>query len=432
MGLGIRLGTVVSQPNKKAGGDPFYFWAAAKLLVEGKWFINPFDYYIYEHGHQVQTAAWPPLLVFIWAIPMLVGFKSYLAIRVWSCILGAVAVVAVGWAGREILNPRVGLIAAFLCAVYPNIWMRDEIAATEAVTPLMIALLLLAAYRFWKRPRPATAAWLGAALAFSMLLRDELSALVILMLVPLVIGARTYNWLGRAKLLGVAVAMIVLFVGPWVGYNLSRFQKPVYISNSLGVTLASANCNATWSGPYAGYWSMACADDVKIDRHADESVQASEYQAHAVKYIESHLDQLPEVTWDRLGRTFGFFRPAQQISYDSYIETVPYHWAMLGLGMYYAFVALSLGGTVVLRRRRVISYPMWVIALTVVMATVIAFGQTRYRISFEVPLVIMSAVMLDWVATRLFGGADGRGARGLHAAGASRTEEPAVVPSPSG
>ena len=42
------------------------------------------------------------------------------------------------------------------------------------------------------------------------------------------------------------------------------------------------------------------------------------------------------------------------------------HWALVGLGMYYALLALSIAGTVVLRRRRVPSFPLWAIGLDVV------------------------------------------------------------------
>ena len=57
-----------------------------------------------------------------------------------------------GYAGREIGGRRVGLIAAFLVAVYPNLWMSDELGLSEALSPLLVALVLLTAYRFWKRP----------------------------------------------------------------------------------------------------------------------------------------------------------------------------------------------------------------------------------------------------------------------------------------
>ena len=70
--------------------------------------------------------------------------------------------------------------------------------------------------------------------------------------------------------------------------------------------------------------------------------------------------------------------------------------------MYYALLALSIGGTVVLRRRRIPSFPLWAIGLDVVFSVALTFGQTRYRTTFEVSLVLMAAVLLDaiWSALR--------------------------------
>ena len=48
---------------------------------------------------------------------------------------------------------------------------------------------------------------------------------------------------GRRRLVTV-----LLVVGPWVGYNMSRFDDPVFISSGFGVTLASSNCATALPG----------------------------------------------------------------------------------------------------------------------------------------------------------------------------------------
>ena len=174
------------------------------------------------------------------------------------------------------------------------------------------------------------------------------------------------------------------------------------------MTLASADCAATYSGPAEGYWSMPCALAAshnpwfKEHPKADDSAQGDEYQHLALDYVRSHENRLVPVTLAKIGRAFGFFHPLQQIELDSYIETRPYHWALVGLGMYYALLALSIGGTVILRRRRIPSFPLWAIGLDVVFSVALTFGQTRYRTTFEVSLVLMAAVTLDaiWSALR--------------------------------
>jgi len=233
--------------------------------------------------------------------------------------------------------------------------------------------------------------------------------------------------------LGIVAATVV--VAPWVGYNMSRFEKPTFISSGLGITLASANCDQTWSGVFEGYWSLPCSLATPVDVHADESVQSAQAQAYALHYIRTHDSQLWRVELARLGRAFGAFHPLQQVWFDYYVETRPYHWALVGLGMYYVLAALAVGGTVVLLRRRVTVLPLLAIGVDVVATVLVSFGQTRYRTPFEVSLVLLAAVQLDaaWGALRRTGPAldialgRPRGARAADEA----TPPPPPVPVPA-
>lgn len=399
VGLGIRLATVYSHPNRPPGGDPFYYYYGARLLVAGFGFINPFDYY-WHHHHQVASASFPPGMQVILTVPMIFGLKSYFATRFWCCILGAAGIVAVGLAGREIAGRRVGLLAALLAAVYPNLWMSDEIGSAETLDPLLIGVVLLLSYRFWKKPSIQRIIWLGAALGITMLARDELALLVVLIMVPLALLARSVPWKRRFAVAGIGLLSTAVVIAPWVGYNMARFEKPTYISNGLGVTLASADCNTTFSGTLEGYWSMACALKAPVVK-GDESVQNAAYQNYVIKYLKHHTNRLVPVTLAKIGRAFGLYKPIQQINFDAMIETRPLHWAFVGLYMFYALAILSLGGTLVLLRRRIPVFPLWAVGLNVVIAVIIAFGNTRYRAPFEACLVIMSAVAMEWAWSRV-------------------------------
>src|SRR5262249_42604675 len=156
----------------------------------------------------------------------------------------------------------------------------------------------------------------------------------------------------------------------------------------------------TFSGPYEGYWSMDCAARAPVTYHGDESVASAAYQAYVIRYLRHHENRIVPVTLAKIGRAFGFFHPLQQINLDSQIETRPHIWALAGLFSYYALLVLAVGGSIILRRRRVPIFPLWSVGLSVVIAVAIAFGQTRYRISFEVPLVLLSATAVDWLWLR--------------------------------
>ena len=403
VGLAIRLGTVFGYPNRPPGGDPGYAWGVANMLVSGKGFIDPLAYEFHNQHHIIQTAGWPPLWSFFLTVPMFFGFHSFYAARIWACIVGAGAVLVCGLAGREIAGRRVGLIAALLLAVYPNIWLNDELALSEALSPLCVALVLWATYRFWRRPTWWNVAALGASVGLAALSRDELSLLALFIVLPVVLLVRA-DWRRRLALLGVAAATAAVLVFPWVGYNFSRFDKPVYISDGLGPTLAASNCGVTYSGEFDGYWSLACMKHVKYTYTptADESVNFARTGTIGMNYIRGHESELPGVIAARVGRGFGFFRPLQQVKFDSYVETRPYHWALTGLFMYYVLLGLSIGGTIVLRRRRILVFPLWAIGLDVLAVFILSFGQTRYRVTFEVSLVLLAAVQLEWFWSKVF------------------------------
>ena len=418
-GLGVRLAAVLGRPDPLKIGDPYYYSRLANDLAEGLGFINPFDYSLHNAHHLVATAAFPPMFSFLLFPASLAGFKTFFAQRIWTSIIATGGIVLCGFAGKEIGGKRVGLVTAALVALYPNIWMPDGLVFSEAIAPLIVAFVLLAAYRFRRRPTFAAMALLGLSIGVAALARDELTLLGLFILLPLALLAHL-GWRRRVGLLGVGVLTAALVVSPWVGYNLSRFDDPTFISTGLGATLVSANCNTTWYGPDEGYWSFQCAVKAPIQPKSatvDESLQDVQGRHVAWRYIDAHIGHLPEVILARIGRTFGLFRPIQQIQLDAFFENRPYGWAEVGLGAYYVLFVLAIGGVVVLRRRRVPVFPLLAIGLTVVLTVVVTFGQTRYRSPFEVSLVVLSSVSIVR-AWELFRGRSSR-PRGARRAGGS-------------
>jgi 4-amino-4-deoxy-L-arabinose transferase-like glycosyltransferase len=401
VGLGIRLATVYGRPHRTPGGDPGYAHGVADLIVAGKGFINPLAYNFHNQHHVLQTAGWPPLWTMLLTVPIFFGFHSFFAARIWSCIIGAVAVTVCGLAGREVAGRRVGLITALIIAVYPNIWMNVELASSETLSPLLVGLILWTAYRFWHRSSWGNMVALGVSIGLGALGRDELALLWLFILVPLVLSIRSSTWRRRFGLLLAGAAASAFIVFPWVGYNMSRFDQVVTISDGLGPTLLSSNCGVTYSGPFEGYWSWQCVEHVKDNPKVDESVNFAHDQKLGISYIKAHKSELPRVTLARVGRGFGFYHPLQQVQLDSVVETRPYHWGLVGLGMYYALLALSIGGTVVLKRRKILVYPLLAVGLDVLFVFVLSFGQTRYRVTFEVSLAILASVQLEWLWSTL-------------------------------
>jgi 4-amino-4-deoxy-L-arabinose transferase-like glycosyltransferase len=404
-GLAIRLAAVLSRPHLVPAGDPFEYLGQANLLARGKGFIEPHIYA--TTGHVAQTAKLPPLYTMVLALCSVVGFKSFLAHRMWSAVVGATAVPLAALVGRDLAGRRVGLLAAAGLAVYPNIWMPGMLGMSETITPVLVLLVLWTAYRMWRRPGWRSAVLLGASIGLAALGRDELLLLAPLILLPLALGPwrgrvrRSWDeWRPRLVTLVAGLLATLAVLAPWVGYNLSRFHDPVFISDRFGATVAAANCESAWHGPLAGYWQMTCASAAEAGVQGDESVADAAAQRAGFRYIGDHAGGLAGVEWKRLGRTFGFYRPAQQIDLDVFVEGRPRLWALAGLWMYYALLPFAVAGAVLLRRRGVLIFPLIAVAVVPIAATLATYGQTRFRAPLEPVLVLLAAVAVDGLIRR--------------------------------
>ncbi len=437
-GLALRIaGIYIWYRHPYTFGDAFYYHEAANLLAEGHGFVDPVTYILQPHHQVIQGADFPPLYTLYLSVASYAGYTSYFAHQVWTCLLGAATAGLVGFAGREVGGRRVGIVAAFIAAFYPNFWMNDLLVHSETLSMFMIAAVVLVSFKMWHRPRLLTAAVLGFVIGVAALARDELLVLVPVLLIPLALVVRSEGVrvaLGRRlKLAAISLLAVLVAVAPWSAFNLTRFQHPEFISTGLGVTLATANCNATYHGRVLGYWSLPCSYLSNPSSLGDESAQDLYERNRALHYVSEHEGQAAVVALARIGRTFGLYAPIDQIKLDTYVEKHPYLVGLAGLSLYYVFSLASIAGAVVLWRRRVTLLPFGAILVTDIIATVISFGQTRYRAPMEVVLAILTGVAFDALLARWWPSRQTRAVRAPVIEPADMGLEPSLphVPSPS-
>jgi hypothetical protein len=391
-GLALRIAYFLITKNPRAvGGDAFYYHYGANLLVDGRGFPDPIQ--LLQFHRTTPGAAHPPGYIVALAIPSLFRLDTFLDHQIWSCIIGAGTVVVVGVAGREIAGPRVGLVAAFLAAAYPNMWFYDSVVMSETLIFFTTALTILIAYWFARRPSVGFAVALGVSVGVAALTRAESILLVPLLIVPLALWLRDVDVRRRLQLLAVATGTTLATIAPWVGYNLVRFEEPVYLSSNLELTLLSANCDDTYYGPFLGFWALRCGTQF-VPPKGDASVQARFYRGKVREYVEDHKSRVPVVVLAREGRTWGFFNAGQQITIDQ-IEDKELNTSRIGLGMYYGFVALGVVGVVALRRRRVPLTPVLAVIGAVALTVGFVYGTTRFRAPAEISLVLLASVGID-------------------------------------
>ncbi|MCB1016435.1 MAG: glycosyltransferase family 39 protein [Acidimicrobiales bacterium] len=414
--LVLRVGYVlVFKRDEPAIGDAIYYSNQAIRLAEGRGFIHPFDH--------IPAADHPPLTALAMTPVAWVFGTSLLAQRLAMAVVGTLTVAGLGVLGRTVsASSRVGLVAAGLAALYPNLWLNDGVVMSESIATLTLVAVFLALYRFQGRYTAGRLAVVGALCGLAVLARAESALLLPLVVLPTVwftSDRPARQRLGVVVVSGLAALAVIL---PWTAYNLTRFEEPVLLSTNDGLTILGANCDDTYYGDGVGLWSFACPFTVPIPLPdplpsspdcapppddpfacADQSEVSKAFRQAGIDYISDHTSRLPVVAVARVGRIWGVYAPGQMVAYSEGDLEVTGEgregWASWwGYAMWWAMVPLSVYGAVVLRRRGRLVLPLVMTAAVVTVTAVAFYGLVRFRIPAEVAAVVLSAAALDALA----------------------------------
>lgn len=399
LGFGVRLVYAVYQRRHLPFifSDATKYWAMANDLANGRWFIDPLS--------GKETADHSPLYSLYLAIAGVVrgGHASQFDLVVWTCVLGAASVVIIGLAGREMVSPRVGLLAAAIGAVDPAMWIHDGLLLSESMAIFTAVGLIWFSYRLWRAPSLWRVVWLGAWCGLATLSRSELALSVPLLLVPLTLRATGVGWKRRIQWLVAGGIVAALVITPWIAFNRSRFNEPVYLTTNFGRTMAAAKCHGGYYGRFLGAQSYDCLrkiDKAKIKPSMDESEIDRIYRSEAESYVESHPGRtLVEVaaSW---GRIFGVYHPTQELSYTSTAKIKGVVAAWLATISFYVLFLFAIYGAVLMRRRRIPIYPLLALWVMILFSVTLTFAQQRYRAIGEPTLVLLTAVAIDALLRR--------------------------------
>jgi 4-amino-4-deoxy-L-arabinose transferase-like glycosyltransferase len=394
--LALRVGYVLlAKRHEPALGDQIYYVAQANTLARGDGFSDPRD--------GSQTAEHPPLTALAltptaWVAEQLSsGGDHLLAMRLTMTLFGAAVVLVIGLLGRAVGGNRVGIFAAAIAAVYPNLWMNDGLVMSETLATLAVALAILLTYRFIRSPRPATAAWVGVAIALAMLARAELGLLLPLMVLPVALMLKALPVTRQLLLFLLTCVVSLAVVSPWLIANLTRFDDPVLFSTNDGLTLCGANLDRTWYGDGTGVWALDCAS---IPVRGDRSVVSNTLRKRGLDYIGDHLSRLPVVVAVREARVWSLYAPGFMADYNvNEGRDVEVSWA--GFFAFWVLVPCAVVGAVRLRRRRVPITPLVSQFVVVAVTAAAIYGLVRFRVPAEVSLVVLAAVAVDgWLGGR--------------------------------
>ena len=399
--LVLRVGYVAfAKTNQPVQGDQLFYNSEANRLARGDGFLEPFDPQALSRGvireGKDPAADHPPLTVIVLAPVSFVTSQALIPQRLTMAVLGTVTVVVIGLLARRLAGDRAGWIAAGIAAIYPNLWVNDGLIMSETLATLVVALALFYAYRLIREPNVWNALIVGALCGLAALTRAELVLLVPLLAVPAALVARSVATAQRWKLAGIGVLAAAVLIGPWVGYNLSRFKEPTYLSTNDGIALLGSNCDSVYYGDGIGLTDLKCLGP---NPRGDQSVDSRIFRDRAFDYIRDHKKRAVLVAFARVGRTWSVYRPWDMVNYnkgegrEGWVTT-------LGLIAYYPLLIAAVAGWVVMRRRRRCSWPLLVPALVVTIASAATYGQTRFRVPAEPTIVVLAAVAITAVVAR--------------------------------
>lgn len=395
-------------------GDAFWYVTTARSLARGMLYENSFTH--------LPTAEHPPLTPLVLVPAARLSGEGVMTHRLTMVLLGTLVIVVIGLAGRRLAGPVAGLGAAVVAALLPSLWINDVLVMSETVTALVTAGVIWAGIVLAERPTTRLAAGAGALCGLAALTRAETALLLPLMVWVVIVLADELSWARRLALVGVSGAATFLVLAPWIGLNLTRFEEPVAISTNDGITLAGANCDTTYRGDLKGGWVLIpCASDIYAEIDAEKPPVATpvdptekpclddfqkqqpcldpsqintRMRSEAFGYISDHLDEVPGVMVARNARVWGFYGREQAV-FSGAGEGRPTWASRLAFITTWAMIPVSIGGLVLLRRRRTPLAPFLAPLATVVLTATLFTGLTpRIRVPWDVASCLLAGVVI--------------------------------------
>ncbi|MEM9514557.1 MAG: glycosyltransferase family 39 protein [Actinomycetota bacterium] len=382
-------------------GDAETYHLLGRHLAGGAGYVRPREYA--ELGVSVPTAEFPPLYPAVLAVADLVGINDADDQRLLGCLVGGASIVVMALLGRAIAGPLVGVVAAGIVAVYPQMIVFDGSLASEGWYFLFVTATLWCVCEARRNDAHALR-WLGAGgavVGLAVLTRSEAIVLLPALLVPAAF-LRTdddgVDWRTWGRRVGVASIGVIVCLGAWTvrnGISLDQLQP---FTNNSGTLLAGANCERTYRGEQAGLWRIDCALAVDVEG-LDETDAAAERRSAAIEFAVENPERLPAVGTLRVLRTAGVWDVRTQLFYES-LEGRDYQWLWAGWIGWIIAAPAAIAGVVLARRQRIAVWPLVVPVAMVFVLVVFSYGNQRFRVGAEPSVIVLAALTAATVARR--------------------------------
>ncbi|HEX6237192.1 MAG TPA: glycosyltransferase family 39 protein [Acidimicrobiales bacterium] len=394
--------------------DPVLYMVLADNLADG-------NGYSYGDGpSQGPTAYYPPgyplflggLVSLADALP---GSPTTFDIAIAAnVVLSTILVLLIFSLGRRLAGAPVGLTAAAVAAVWPNLVFHSGVVLTETLFLVVLTtmfLVALATPAVARRPGWLRVAAVGVLLGITVLIRP-VSLVIAPLLLVLWWDAGLVPSLRRV---GLALASMVLVVAPWSVLSTLRMESPVLLSLNLGDNL----CIGNHPGATGGYtFPDYCSEGLgQGERPEFEVRRQSETLDRSWAFIRDEPGTVIGLVPDRARYTLrddhdGLYVASDWGERPLFSTTTVDTLENLADGYYYLVVAGSLAGVAVLvaRRRRLGAPHAWAFFVATapvhLLSPLVTFGEPRFKMPMYPVLAVTAAVALVAAIRRARGAPD--------------------------
>lgn len=385
VGFGLRVAAwEMTKPTRLVNDEVSYYQEPMRLLKKGT----------------MGTARPPATLLLNTAAAKAFG-RSISSVRFAGVLSGTALIVLIYLLGAQVGGNRTGLIAAALCAVYPNfIGFSHYLFSESYFLPFMVAALWLT-LRQRSRPPLWEAIAIGVSCGVAMLTRE-----VGVLLVPAAIAGILWfrrndlaRAVGAATLVVVAAAAVVL---PWSSYLYATTGVVALVSRTSGMNLYLGNPPEDQLPTIGNYFRLA---DTPAERERIARSLA----------IESIRKELPWWPIKKLKNVVQLFYPTSYPVKRLVAASSPrgfdlgewryrFAWTPIDEGAFRTIAAwataLSYVAVAVLGTAGLVLYLqsgagfLMVVAIGLVAPVIITFANTRFRLPIEAILLIGTALLI--------------------------------------
>jgi 4-amino-4-deoxy-L-arabinose transferase-like glycosyltransferase len=392
----VRVLYVLATRHHVLAGDEVEYDLEARFAAQGNFLQSTTPYGI-SHA---STWKAPGYAAFLGAVYWVVGNGEVdRALIVQSLICAPLAVLAVWQLGRRLFTPRVGVVAAFVLALYPNAWQYDVRVYSEALSNPLSTLTLALLLPLIARPKHSVPArtLLAIGLLFGLALLIRPSAIVLVPVLLVLCWRNAGAVRGTVALAAIAVVAAVL-VAPWSVRN-ARLDGPwVPLSVQSAAAYGVFNDDAAHDAKHRWAWRpLPTRDrDILLTPRTDGAVYR-DLTRRAIDYVKAHPSSVPQAFWANGVRRLYELRAPHEVLNEVRFEGRTRAVTAVGLAVYYPLALLALlslwqcwsSG----RRALVVAVVGLGLACSVAFTT---DAGTRYRAPLEPLIVVLAVAAVPW------------------------------------